>query len=477
MKGPEKKVVQGHALVNHKGMAFRSLHKFGNSFLSKLQASMTPHSSILDGVCFVDTPGILSGQHTAADRGYDYPTVMSWFAERADRILVLFDAHKLDISDEFDNLLTLIRPHSEKLRFIFNKADTLPPKELLRSYGSLMWGLGKSMYAPEAAKIFIGSYWDLPYNVLDWEETFEEDRKQLFEDLRKLPQQSATRKIGELTKRIKLVKAYALTVTELQDSLPLLYGKEKKKAKLMENLESLYVKIQRQHDMPASDFPEAEELKKNLAIFPWEFKKLSERDLKTLDRLIEVEIPLLVEILPEIGQMKNTNAACLPPKRPPRPKMWKKANSTEVSNQSVGTEELQLPGEKPGWIVKEDPKYREWETTFQSLHPVDGKIDGKVARGPLQETGLDKKYLKRIWDMADLDKDGKLTLQEFAIANFLASNFHDATEDQLPDKLPQNLLPPSVENESKNGGNSSASSETAEEFTVFSKDFEKLNIG
>ena len=40
---------------------------------------------------------------------------MSWFAERADRILVLFDAHKLDISDEFDNLLTLIRPHSEKV--------------------------------------------------------------------------------------------------------------------------------------------------------------------------------------------------------------------------------------------------------------------------------------------------------------------------------------------------------------------------
>ena len=27
MKGPEKKVLQGHALVNHKGLAFRTLHK------------------------------------------------------------------------------------------------------------------------------------------------------------------------------------------------------------------------------------------------------------------------------------------------------------------------------------------------------------------------------------------------------------------------------------------------------------------
>ena len=27
MKGPEKKVMQGHALVNHKGLSFRTLHK------------------------------------------------------------------------------------------------------------------------------------------------------------------------------------------------------------------------------------------------------------------------------------------------------------------------------------------------------------------------------------------------------------------------------------------------------------------
>ena len=39
---------------------------------------------------------------------------MAWLAERADRILVLFDAHKLDISDEFSQILNIIKPHSEK---------------------------------------------------------------------------------------------------------------------------------------------------------------------------------------------------------------------------------------------------------------------------------------------------------------------------------------------------------------------------
>ena len=80
-------------------------------------------SPILKGLTFIDTPGILSGEKQRIERGYDFSGVVEWFSERVDRILLLFDAHKLDISDEFRSSIEVMKGNEEKIRIVLNKAD------------------------------------------------------------------------------------------------------------------------------------------------------------------------------------------------------------------------------------------------------------------------------------------------------------------------------------------------------------------
>ena len=67
------------------------------------------------GISIVDTPGILSGEKQRTDRGYDFVGVLQWFAERVDRIILLFDANKLDISDEFRRSIEAIHGYEDKV--------------------------------------------------------------------------------------------------------------------------------------------------------------------------------------------------------------------------------------------------------------------------------------------------------------------------------------------------------------------------
>jgi predicted GTPase len=65
----------------------------------------------------IDTPGILSGEKQRVNRGYDYTEVLQWFAEKVDIILLLFDANKLDISDEQRRAINVLKHNEEKVSF------------------------------------------------------------------------------------------------------------------------------------------------------------------------------------------------------------------------------------------------------------------------------------------------------------------------------------------------------------------------
>jgi len=86
---------------------------------------------LLEHITFVDTPGVLSGEKQRTQRSYDFTGVTSWFAAKCDLILLLFDPHKLDISDEFKRVIGSLRGHDDKIRVVLNKADQVDTQQVL----------------------------------------------------------------------------------------------------------------------------------------------------------------------------------------------------------------------------------------------------------------------------------------------------------------------------------------------------------
>ncbi|CAH2095023.1 unnamed protein product [Euphydryas editha] len=96
----------------------------------------------------------------------------------------------------------------------------------------------------------------------------------------------------------------------------------------------------------------------------------------------------------------------------------------------------------PEWICsKEKPQY---DQIFQSLNPIDGKVTGAAAKTEMVKSKLPNSVLGKIWKLSDIDKDGFLDEEEFALAMHLIRVKIDGHD--LPSELPPHLVPPSKRN-------------------------------
>ena len=299
MHDDKEGVIPGNALVVDPSRQFRPLSKYGNAFLNRFQCSTVP-SPVLQAISIVDTPGILSGEKQRTDRGYDFTGVLEWFAERVDRIILLFDAHKLDISDEFRRSIEALNGHDDKIRIILNKADMIDHQQLMRVYGALMWSLGKVLNTPEVARVYIGSFWDQPLRFDGNRRLFEDEEQDLFRDLQSLPRNAVIRKLNDLIKRARLAKVHAYIIAELRKEMPSMFGKEARKKELIKNLGNIYDKLQREHQISPGDFPDIKKMQEKLQNFDFtKFHSLKQNLLDIVDRMLATDIAKLMELIPQ----------------------------------------------------------------------------------------------------------------------------------------------------------------------------------
>ncbi|KAI8996791.1 P-loop containing nucleoside triphosphate hydrolase protein [Pilobolus umbonatus] len=419
MYGSEERVIPGNAAAVNQELPFRGLNKFGQAFLSRFQVSQT-NSPVLENMTIIDTPGILAGDKQLIERGYDFTQVIEWFAERADLILLMFDSHKLDISNEFQLAIHSLKGQEEKVRVVLNKSDMVSQQQLMRVYGAMMWSLGKVVQTPEVMRVYLSSFWiEKPPNCFeDCRELIEAESKDLLKDMKELRRNAAIRKINEIVKRARLARVHALIISHLKKEMPAMFGKKKKQEALLNNLAAEFVKIQQRHHLAPGDFPNPERFKLNLAHYDMDkFKSLKDELIERIDIALSTDLPHLMSQFPISNRELNQNE-----KNPFQEPL------------------IPLTGELP-------PSYWHFEaidkgnyiTAFNHMRPRDGKVSGVDIKPVLMQSGLPNDQLARIWRLSDFDDDGYMDIDEYCIAMHLVKAVQHGA--QLPEKLPATMMP------------------------------------
>lgn len=214
-----------------------------------------------------------------------------------------------------------------------------------------------------------------------------------------------------------------------------MFGKKKTQGKLLDNLGDQFKLIQRETNLPAGDFPNPVRFKTTIEKYDiHKFPKLEPRTIKNMDDVLGYDIPNLMKLLPAVEAEQKRIAA-------------EGRSNGKFGGPSEGEVNPFLAGEDDlpvgvSWAISRGMKTR-YDNEFQSLDlSADNKVSGANAKKVLLKTKLEPKLLKIVWDLADIDKDGALDSDEFAVAMYIIDQYQAGVWTEFPAALPDDVVPP-----------------------------------
>jgi hypothetical protein len=283
-----------------------------------------------------------------------------------------------------------------------------------------MWSLGKVIRTPEVTRVYVGSFTEPSQALKDHEskQLFLAERADLIADLLSLPRNAAVRKVNETLKRARLCRLHVTIMSELRAQMPTFFGKSSKQRQLLDDLPMQFKKVGQQYRVPDQDFPNQARFREvvetlDLSKFPSSSAKL----MAKLESVMSDDVPTLMKHL-----------------RQPTPGESGIEGFNPFENERAAES---VSG--PTWIVGSTKK-NEFDAKFNSAPLSNGKLLGSAAKEVLGSSGLPNTVLFKIWALADIDKDGALDSDEFAVAMFLVEDCNAGK--QLPEVLPPSYVPP-----------------------------------
>jgi len=165
-------------------------------------------------------------------------------------------------------LIETLGPNQHKVRIVLNKADSLSLQDLFRSYGGLMYGLGRVFDTPELKRIYVGSFREDEYDSISesMHSIFKEDQSILISDLKSLKTDALMEKLNKFINRVKLAKAHATLLDELRKRMPY-FGKDKKKKELIGSLADIYQQVVGINGLAIGELPDVKYMQEKLEKF------------------------------------------------------------------------------------------------------------------------------------------------------------------------------------------------------------------
>lgn len=214
--GPTETDLDGHSVVGNPNLPYESLRHFGDQLVSHIRLKLR-QSDLLRDVTLIDSPGMIDEAKAESGRGFDFPGVVRWFAERADLVIIFFDPDKPGTTGEtlrvFRESLNGI---DHKLLIVLNKMDQFHNlHDFARAYGALCWNLGKVIPRKDLPMIY-NTYVPLegqPKSGLQLDD-FDKARKDLVEELRRAPTRRMDNQITQIAGFAERLRLHAFVIDD-----------------------------------------------------------------------------------------------------------------------------------------------------------------------------------------------------------------------------------------------------------------------
>mmetsp|Transcript_17593 Transcript_17593/g.36524 ORF Transcript_17593/g.36524 Transcript_17593/m.36524 type:complete len:212 (+) Transcript_17593:1405-2040(+) len=209
--------------------------------------------------------------------------------------------------------------------------------------------------------------------------------------------------------------------------MPYLWGHGTIQKKLVGRLDEIYTKVQKANGLAIGDFPDRDQFRKGLEAFDLsEFPKLSQRQLDVMDLGLSRDIPKMMQSMQE-GEL-NSGTDMLS-------KLAGNGNPFDINPDHSS---------RDTWIVDATSKANADNLFFKLGASGEPPIlNGDQARPTLLESGLPVATLHKIWGLSDIDGDGCLDCDEFALCLYLVKSARISGSEALPDTLHDAYIPPS----------------------------------